>query len=122
MTVYSIICGLRGIYRNIRYNCNVYGGISPQDDFYKSKAIFNAKYPTPSGTPLLSDLSDLCQERHDAAHSSQINTIVKQEKFLDECEEFFDAHRIRYSTSKVCIPLLQNMRDLKIAEQLRRID
>jgi integrase len=32
MTVYSIICGLRGIYRNIRYNYNVYGGMSPQGD------------------------------------------------------------------------------------------
>ena len=101
---------------------NVENRLISTDDFYKSKAIFNAKYPTPSETPLLSDLIDLCQERHDAAHSGQIKTIVKQEKFLDECEEFFGAHRISDSTSKVCIPLLQKMRDLKIAQQLRRID
>ena len=68
---------------------NVENCLISTDDFYKSKAIFNAKYPTPSETPLLSDLIDLCQERHDAAHSGQIKTIVKQEKFLDECEEFF---------------------------------
>ena len=94
---------------------NVENRLISTDDFNKLKAIFNAKYPTPSETPLLSDLIDLCQERHDAAHSGQIKTIVKQEKFLDECEEFFGAHRISDSTSKVCIPLLQKMRDLKIA-------
>ena len=92
------------------------------DEFDKSKATFNAKYPMPSETPLLSDLIDLCQERHGAAHSGQIKTIVKQEKFLDECKEFFDTHRISDSTRDVCIPILQKMCALKIANQLRRID
>ena len=97
---------------------NVENRLISTDDFYKSKALFNAKYLTPSETPLLSDLIDLCQERHDTAHSGQIKTIVKQEKFLEECGEFFNAHQISDSTSKVCIPLLQKMRGM----QLRRID
>ena len=59
------------------------------DEFDKSKATFNAKYPMPSKIPLLSDLIDLHKERHGAAHNGQIKTIVKQEKFLDECKEFF---------------------------------
>jgi hypothetical protein len=45
--------------------------------FDQLKVSFNAKYPMPPETPLLSDIIDLCQERHDEAHSGQIETIVK---------------------------------------------
>ena len=87
--------------------------------FDQIKVTFNAKYPMPPETPLLSDIIDLCQERHDEAHSGQIKTIVKQEKFLDDCVVYFETHRISDNTRQVCLPILQKMYALKIAGQLK---
>ena len=87
--------------------------------FDQLKVTFNAKYPMPPETPLLSDIIDLCQERHDEAHSGQIKTIVKQEKFLDDCVVYFETHRISDNTRQVCLPILQKMYALKIAGQLK---
>jgi hypothetical protein len=98
---------------------NVENRLIITDDFYKSKATFNSKYPMPPETPLLSNLIDLCQEGHSAAHShsGQLKTILKQEKFLDECKEYFETHRINNSTTEVCIPIA-----LKVADKLRRME
>ena len=87
--------------------------------FDQLKVTFNAKYPMPLETPLLSDIIDLCQERHDEAHSGQIKTIVKQEKFLDDCVVYFETHRISDNTRQVCLPILQKMYALKTAGQLK---
>ena len=87
--------------------------------FNQIKTAFNAKYPMPPETPLLSDIIDLCQERHDEAHSGQIKTIVKQEKFLDDFAEYLRTNPISESTKQVCFPILQKMYDLKAAGQLR---
>ena len=87
--------------------------------FDQLKVTFNAKYPMPPETPLLSDIIDLCQERHDEAHTGQIKTIVKQEKFLDDCVVYFETHRISDNTRQVCLPILQKMYALKIAGQLK---
>ena len=80
--------------------------------FEQFKAAFNATYPMPPETPLLSDIIDLCQERHEEAHS-------KQEKFLDDCAVYFGTHRISESTRHVCLPILQKMFALKTAGQLK---
>jgi hypothetical protein len=87
--------------------------------FDQSTSVLNNKYPMPHETPLLSDIIDLCQERHDEAHSGQIKTIVKQEKFLDDCVVYFETHRISDNTRQVCLPILQKMYALKIAGQLK---
>jgi hypothetical protein len=87
--------------------------------FEQFKAAFNATYPMPPETPLLSDIIDLCQERHEEAHSGQIKTITKQEKFLDDCAVYFESHRISESTRHVCLPILQKMFALKTAGQLK---
>ena len=87
--------------------------------FEQFKAAFNAKHPMPPETPLLSDIIDLCQERHEEAHSGQIKTIAKQEKFLDDCAVYFGTHRISESTRHVCLPILQKMFALKTAGQLK---
>lgn len=87
--------------------------------FDQIKAEFNAKYPMPSETPLLSDIIDVCHERHDEAHSGQIKTIVKQEKFLEDCAVYFQANPISESTQRVCIPILKKMDALKAAGKLR---
>jgi hypothetical protein len=87
--------------------------------FDQLKVTSNAKYPMPPETPLLSDIIDLCQERHDEAHSGQIKTIVKQEKFLDDCVLYFETHRSSDSTRQVCLPILQKMYALKTAGQLK---
>ena len=87
--------------------------------FDQLKVTFNAKYPMPPETPLLSDIIDLCQERHDEAHSGQIKTIVKQEKFLDDCVVYFETHRISDNTRQVCLPILQKMYAVKVAGQLK---
>jgi hypothetical protein len=85
--------------------------------FNQLKAGFNAKYPMPPETPLLSDIIDLCQEHE--AHSGQIKTIVKQEKFLDDCARYFETHRISDSTRQVCLPILHKMHALKSTGQLK---
>lgn len=90
--------------------------------FDQFMVTFNAKYPMPPDTPLLSDIIDLCQERHDEAHSGQIKTIVKQEKFLEDCVVYFDTHPISDNTRQVCLPILKKMNDLKIAGQLKGLD
>lgn len=85
------------------------------DEFDESRAILDEEYPTPSDeTPQQSDLIDLCQERHETAHSGQIITTVKQEKFLEKWNVFFNRHRISDSTSMVCIPLLQNIASIAV--------
>lgn len=89
--------------------------------FDQFKAAFNAKYPMPPEMPLLSDIMDLCQERHDEAHSFQIKTIVKQETFLDDCSRYFETHRISVSTRQVCLPILQKMHALKTAGRLKAL-
>lgn len=83
------------------------------------KVTFNAKYPMPSEIPLLSDIIDLCQGRDEEAHSGQIKTIVKQEKFLDDCAVYFKTHRISDNTRQICLPILQKMYALKTAGQLK---
>jgi hypothetical protein len=90
--------------------------------FDQFMVTFNAKYPMPPDTPLLSNIIDLCQERHDEAHSGQIKTIVKQEKFLEDCVVYFDTHPISDNTRQVCFPILKKMNDLKIAGQLKGLD
>ena len=87
--------------------------------FEQFKAAFNATYPMPPETPLLSDIIDLCQERHEEAHSGQIKTITKQEKYLNDCAVYFGTHHISESSRHVCLPILQKMFALKTAGQLK---
>lgn len=57
--------------------------------FEKFKGGFNARYPTPGDSPLLSVIIEICQERHAVAHSGRLKTIVRQDRFLSECAAFF---------------------------------
>ena len=89
------------------------------DDLYRCIEVFNVTYPTPPNIPPLSDIIGLCQDRHTVAHSGQIKTIVKQRKFLDECQLFFTSNDISESISEVCIPILEKMSDLKRSGALK---
>ena len=90
-----------------------------KSEFKEFKKTFNVKYPTPCDTPSLSDIIDICQERHLEAHSGQIKTIMKQEEFLDDCEVYFRQHLISESTLSVCFPTLQKMLSSKSARELK---
>ena len=89
------------------------------DDLYRCIKVFNVTYPTPPNIPPLSDIIGLCQDRHTVAHSGQIKTIVKQRKFLDECQLFFKSNDISESILVVCIPILEKMSDLKRSGALK---
>ena len=87
--------------------------------FNQNKEVFNAKYHMPSEIPLLSDIIDLYQEHHDELNYNSIKTILMQETFLNECEEHFRTHHISERTTRVCLPILQKMMDLKTTGKLR---
>jgi hypothetical protein len=88
-------------------------------DFDRFIEVFNVTYPTPPNIPPLSDIIGLCQNRHAAAYSGQIKTIVKQRNFLDECQLYFASNDISESISGVCIPILEKMSDLKSSGALK---
>jgi len=57
--------------------------------FEKFKVGFNARYPTPGDSPLLSVIIEICQEGHAIAYSGGLKTIMRQDRFLSECAAFF---------------------------------
>jgi outer membrane murein-binding lipoprotein Lpp len=85
---------------------NVENRLISTDDFYKSKAIFNAKYLS------------ICVKNDMTQHIlAKLKRLLNKKNFLMSVKSF-----LTHIASKVCIPLLQKMLDLKNAEQLRRID
>jgi hypothetical protein len=88
-------------------------------DFDQYISDFNVTYPTPPNIPRLSDIIGLCQNRHAIAHSGQIKTIVKQRNFIDECQLYFTSNDISESISRVCLPIIEKMSNLKRSGALR---
>ena len=88
-------------------------------DFDQYISDFNVTYPTPPNIPRLSDIIGLCQNRHAIAHSGQIKTIVKQRDFIDECQLYFTSNDISESISRVCLPIILKMSNLKRSGALR---
>ena len=88
-------------------------------DFDQYISDFNVAYPTPPNIPRLSDIIGLCQNRHAIAHSGQIKTIVKQRNFIDECQLYFTSNDISESISRVCLPIIEKMSNLKRSGALR---
>lgn len=86
--------------------------------FEKFKVSFNAKYPTPGDSPLLSVIIDMCQERHAIAHSGGLRTIVRQAKFLTECAEFFGECGDASEYTAPCLAMLNMLQAEKSSKGL----
>ena len=68
--------------------------------------------------PLLSDIIDIC---HEEAHLNPLKTIVKQEKFLDDCKAYFHSRPSSKHIKQLCYPILTKLWYLKVQNQLRGI-
>ncbi len=86
---------------------------------------FDEKYPF---NPKLSSLIDICRDRHDIAHSGNIKTILKQEKFIDECCKFFkklnimkDEEGIFGTMKAICEQLTNELVEMKGRGELKKL-
>lgn len=82
-------------------------------EFQEFKATFNAKYPTPEGSPELSVMIEMCQARHEVAHSGGVKTVVRQEKFIAECAQFFAECGGASKYTAPCLAMLQKLQQVQ---------
>lgn len=90
--------------------------------FETYKVTFNAKYPTPEDSPVLSVIIDMCQDGHEVAHSGGVKTVVRQEKFIADCAQFFAECGYVGKYTAPCLAMLYMLQKVQTTGGLRSLN